>query len=113
MLLGAADVLTGPPVRLPVRTPARLLRARRYVTGSVEAAVGLGLGHGIVDLVETGTTMRAAGLEVVAEVMTTQTVLVCNRAARDKVLVQRVFQRIKGCVRCRAGLQARPRAVHG
>ena len=44
----------------------------RYVSGSVEVACSLGLADGIVDLVETGTTMRAAGLEIVAEVMTTQ-----------------------------------------
>jgi ATP phosphoribosyltransferase len=31
------------------------------VSGSVEAACGLGLADGIVDLVETGTTMRVGG----------------------------------------------------
>ena len=30
----------------------------RYVSGSVEAACGLGLADAVVDLVETGTTMR-------------------------------------------------------
>jgi ATP phosphoribosyltransferase len=34
----------------------------------VEVACSLGLADGIVDLVETGTTMRAAGLEMVAKV---------------------------------------------
>ena len=33
----------------------------KYVSGSVEAACGLGLADAVVDLVETGTTMRAAG----------------------------------------------------
>ena len=41
----------------------------RFVSGSVEAACGLGLADAVVDLVETGTTMKAAGLEVIAEVM--------------------------------------------
>ena len=36
----------------------------KVISGSVEASCGLGLADGIVDLVETGTTMRAAGLEV-------------------------------------------------
>jgi ATP phosphoribosyltransferase len=36
----------------------------KYVSGSVEAACGLGLADAVVDLVETGTTMKAAGLEV-------------------------------------------------
>lgn len=30
----------------------------KYVSGSVEAACGLGLADGVVDLVETGTTMK-------------------------------------------------------
>lgn len=33
----------------------------RVVGGSVEAACGLGLADAVVDLVETGTTMKAAG----------------------------------------------------
>ena len=41
----------------------------RFVSGSVEAACGLGLADAVVDLVETGTTMKAAGLQIVAEVM--------------------------------------------
>ena len=36
-----------------------------FINGSVEAACGLGLADAIVDLVETGTTMKAAGLEIV------------------------------------------------
>jgi ATP phosphoribosyltransferase len=39
----------------------------REVSGSVEAACGLGLADAVVDLVETGTTMHAAGLEVVGD----------------------------------------------
>ena len=38
----------------------------KVISGSVEASCGLGLADGIVDLVETGTTMRAAGLEEVS-----------------------------------------------
>ena len=35
-----------------------------YVSGSVEAACGLGLADAVVDLVETGTTMRVRNLSV-------------------------------------------------
>lgn len=35
-----------------------MLLGIRYVTGSVEAACGLGLADAVVDLVETGTTMK-------------------------------------------------------
>jgi ATP phosphoribosyltransferase len=34
----------------------------KFVSGSVEAACGLGLADGIVDLVETGTTMKVSSL---------------------------------------------------
>ena len=33
----------------------------KFVSGSVEAACGLGLADAVVDLVETGTTMRVSG----------------------------------------------------
>ena len=58
---------------------ARCLRCRydrsgddtaiKYVSGSVEVACALGLADGVVDLVETGTTMRAAGLEIISTIM--------------------------------------------
>ena len=48
----------------------------RYVSGSVEAACGLGLADGVVDLVETGTTMKAAGLEIVSNMITTEAVII-------------------------------------
>lgn len=47
----------------------------KVVSGSVEAACGLGLADAIVDLVETGTTMKAAGLDVVSEVFSTQAII--------------------------------------
>ncbi len=44
----------------------------KFVSGSVEAACGLGLADAVVDLVETGTTMRAAGLEIVVDILKTE-----------------------------------------
>jgi len=49
--------------------------------GSVEIAPGLGLADCIVDMVETGRTLRANGLEVVEEIATTSARLVLNRAS--------------------------------
>lgn len=49
--------------------------AIKVVSGSVEAACGLGLADAIVDLVETGTTMRAAGLEVVSEIFASEAII--------------------------------------
>ena len=49
--------------------------------GSVEIAPGLGLANCIVDMVETGRTLRENGLEVVAEIASTSARLVVNRAS--------------------------------
>ena len=68
----------------------------QYVSGSVEAACGLGLADAVVDLVETGTTMRAAGLEVVGDIMPTETVLVSNPNSVHKALIQQLAKRAVG-----------------
>lgn len=68
----------------------------KCISGSVEAACGLGLADGIVDLVETGTTMRAAGLGEVAVVMKSETVLIANPHTEHKALVELLLQRITG-----------------
>jgi len=51
----------------------------KEVSGSVEAACGLGLADAVVDLVETGTTMKAAGLDIVADVLETEALLFQQR----------------------------------
>ena len=67
-----------------------------YVSGSVEAACGLGLADGIVDLVETGTTMRAAGLEIIDTVMTTETVLISNLHSTKVDMMKKLRSRFEG-----------------
>jgi ATP phosphoribosyltransferase len=52
----------------------------------------------VIDLVETGTTMRAAGLEVVCNVMTTEAVLISNPQAKHPKLVTLLNKRIQGCL---------------
>lgn len=68
----------------------------KCISGSVEAACGLGLADAIVDLVETGTTMRAAGLHEVAVVMKSQTVLIANPKTEHAELVEVIRRRIAG-----------------
>ena len=51
------------------------------LSGSVELAPPAGLADFIVDLVETGETLRQNGLEIIAEVASVSTVIVVNRAA--------------------------------
>jgi ATP phosphoribosyltransferase len=68
----------------------------KYVSGSVEAACGLGLADAVVDLVETGTTMKAAGLEAVHTIMSTQTVLISNKHTTHAENVDIIYRRIQG-----------------
>ena len=68
----------------------------KYVSGSVEAACGLGLADGIVDLVETGTTMKAAGLEVVSDIITTEAIMISSKSSRHPQIVELIRKRIQG-----------------
>lgn len=70
----------------------------KFVSGSVEAACGLGLADAVVDLVETGTTMRAAGLEVIADVLETQSLLIANPHSEHKDTVTLIKRRIEGYI---------------
>lgn len=70
----------------------------KYVSGSVEAACGLGLADGIVDLVETGTTMKAAGLELISTILDTEAVLIANPHTQRPQLVQKIHQRFLGYI---------------
>jgi len=68
----------------------------KCISGSVEAACNLGLADAVVDLVETGTTMRAAGLAEVGMVMKSQSVLIANPNTKHKDLVEVVRRRLAG-----------------
>jgi ATP phosphoribosyltransferase len=52
------------------------------VGGSVEVAPLLGLAHWIVDLVDTGNTLRANGLEEKETILECSAILVANRASQ-------------------------------
>ncbi len=58
--------------------------------GSIELAPLVGLADMIVDIVETGTTMKQNGLEVVEEIMESSTYLIANKnsyiAKKDEIL---------------------------
>jgi len=68
----------------------------KYVSGSVEAACGLGLADAVVDLVETGTTMKAAGLHVVSEVLETEAIMISSKMSRHPDIVDLIKKRIQG-----------------
>ncbi|MGI8974405.1 MAG: ATP phosphoribosyltransferase [Gaiella sp.] len=73
------------------------------VSGSVEAAPRLRLADAIVDLVSTGSTMSANGLRPIGKLLSSQAVLIGNRAAIDarRNLVERLELMLSGVVAAR------------
>ncbi|CCL99531.1 uncharacterized protein FIBRA_01549 [Fibroporia radiculosa] len=72
-----------------------------YVGGSVEAACALGLADGIVDLVESGDTMRAAGLHAIATLLQSEAVLIKSSIPKHvtlEPLIQLITSRIAGVI---------------
>ncbi|KND00867.1 ATP phosphoribosyltransferase [Spizellomyces punctatus DAOM BR117] len=70
-----------------------------YINGSVEAACALGLADGIVDLVESGETMREAKLHAITTLLTSQAVLICNPKKRStNPLIETLMRRIQGVI---------------
>lgn len=70
----------------------------KFVSGSVEAACGLGLADAVVDLVETGTTMKAAGLEIVSTILESESLLISSKTTKHPVTVERIRKRIEGYI---------------
>ncbi|KAM9893238.1 hypothetical protein OXX80_001930 [Metschnikowia pulcherrima] len=68
----------------------------KYVGGSVEASCALGVGDAIVDLVESGETMKAAGLKAISTVLETSAHLISSKTPRFPDLVDMIHQRFEG-----------------
>jgi len=71
------------------------------VSGSVEVAPLLGLSHWIVDLVDTGRTLRENGLAERAKILDVGAVVVVNRASQKLRLEehQRLLERLRAASR--------------
>ncbi|KAK6203589.1 ATP phosphoribosyltransferase [Scheffersomyces amazonensis] len=79
-----------------VSTASELKTNIRYVGGSVEASCALGVADAIVDLVESGETMKAAGLKPIETVLTTSAHLISSKNPKFPELVQIIHQRFEG-----------------
>ncbi|URM92094.1 ATP phosphoribosyltransferase [Streptomyces sp. MRC013] len=75
-----------------------------HLDGAVETAVQLGVAQVIADVVETGTSLRNAGLEVVGEPILTSEAVVVRRtgAPADDPGVQRFLRRLQGVLVARS-----------
>lgn len=72
-----------------------------YLNGSVETACALGLADGIVDLVESGETMRACGLKPIATLLASEAKLIRPKtphARSNTALISLIAARIRGVI---------------
>jgi ATP phosphoribosyltransferase len=70
--------------------------------GSVEIMITLGVADAIVDLVETGSTLAANRLKVLADIGKYESILIQNKARRQGELADRVVRRLEGVVIARS-----------
>ncbi|AEO54163.1 hypothetical protein MYCTH_2296399 [Thermothelomyces thermophilus ATCC 42464] len=83
----------------PAQMEGRKLRTKIIeLSGSVEAACALGVADGIVDLVESGETMKAAGLKAIDTVVETSAILIKSKAPSNPALVDLIASRIRGVI---------------
>ncbi|KIN03894.1 hypothetical protein OIDMADRAFT_102264 [Oidiodendron maius Zn] len=68
------------------------------LSGSVEAACALGVADGIVDLVESGETMKAAGLKAIDTVVSSSAVLIKSKSPTNPAMVDLIASRILGVI---------------
>jgi len=67
--------------------------------GAVETSVRLGVADVIADVVETGTTLRSAGLEVFGEpILESEAVLVRRTGAEPSPVIDQLLRRIQGVI---------------
>jgi ATP phosphoribosyltransferase len=69
-----------------------------HLDGAVETAIQLGVAEVVADVVETGTSLRNAGLEVVGEPIMTSEAVVVRRTGADaeEPKVQQFLRRLQG-----------------
>ena len=71
--------------------------------GTTEAKVIEGLCDGIVEITETGTTIKANGLRIIAELMQTNTQLIANKEAWEdpekRKLIQEINMLLQGALK--------------
>ncbi|MCL9761891.1 ATP phosphoribosyltransferase [Frankia sp. AiPa1] len=74
-------------------TPAAVVT----LDGAVETAVRLGVADAVADVVETGRTLRAAGLELIGEaVLRSEAIIIAKRGASLSAAHERLLRRVQG-----------------
>ncbi|KAI2640391.1 ATP phosphoribosyltransferase [Hypomontagnella submonticulosa] len=90
----ANENTNSPPVKFTSKLRTKIIE----LSGSVEAACALGVADGIVDLVESGETMKAAGLKPIDTVIETTAILIKSRKPSNPALLDLIAARIRGVI---------------
>jgi ATP phosphoribosyltransferase len=72
------------------------------ISGSVEVMIALGVAEAVVDLVETGSTLAANRLRILAQIGSYETVLIQNHQRFQGETADRVVRRLEGVVIARS-----------
>jgi len=89
-----ADVSNGGVISVKRKLRTKIIE----LSGSVEAACALGVADGIVDLVESGETMKAAGLKAIDTVVSSTAILVKSKNPSNPAMVDLIASRIRGVI---------------
>lgn len=103
--VNSAKMLSGKSIATSFPNVTRKYLSDRGVTahlvelsGSVEIMISLGVADAIVDLVETGSTLAANRLRILADIGTYETILIQNRSRRQPEMAERIIRRLEGVV---------------
>jgi ATP phosphoribosyltransferase len=70
-----------------------------HLDGAVESAVRLGVADAIADVVETGSTLRKAGLEVFGDpILVSEAILIRRRGGDEPAGMQQLVRRLSGVI---------------
>ena len=70
-----------------------------HLDGAVETAVRLGVADIVADVVETGTTLRQAGLEILGEpILDSEAILIQREGVTDDERVEQLVRRLNGVI---------------
>ena len=96
-------VATSYPVLVQAYLAERGVRASEVVRldGAVETAIRLGVADVIADVVETGTTLRAAGLEIFGEPLLRSEAVLVRRTGAEPAGLDVLTRRIQGVLTAR------------
>ena len=96
--LAGKRIATAYPVLLQAYLDERGIKAGVVkLDGAVETACRLGVADAVCDVVETGTTLRAAGLHIIGDpVLTSEAILVRREGAEEIPAVAQLRRRLRG-----------------